>query len=110
MSGLIIYPELKSGDFDYDSILNGKNFETITGIPVKIDKIIRDITGEAVLAISGTMSLQGTRIRAVWNLSGQILEYRRFRNFLMPFKNWSVNMQLDEDMLQLVNIEKLDNK
>lgn len=65
MSGMIIYPELKNGDFDYDSIINGKNFETITGIPVKIDKIIRDITGEAVLAVSGTMYLQGTRIRAV---------------------------------------------
>lgn len=110
MSGMIIYPELKNGDFDYDSIINGKNFETITGIPVKIDKIIRDITGEAVLAVSGTMYLQGTRIRAVWNLSGQVLEYRRFRNFLMPFKKWSINMQLDEDMLQLVNVEKVDNK
>ena len=110
MSRLIIYPELEGVDFDYDSIINGKNFETVTGIPVKIDKIIRDITGETVLAVSGTMSLNGTRVRAIWNLGGQIIEYRRFRNFLMPFKNWSVNMQLDEDMFQLVKVEKLDKK
>lgn len=51
MCGIIICPKLKNGDF------KGKNFETITGIPVNIDKIIRDITGEKVLAVSGTMFL-----------------------------------------------------
>lgn len=110
MNRLIIYPESNNEEFDYNSILNKKNFETITGIPVKIDKIIRDITGETVLAVSGTMSLQGTKVRAVWDLNGKVIEYRRFRNFLMPFKNWEFVMEGNEDMLQLVNVEKLDNK
>ena len=110
MRRAFFYSELNEElEFDFNSLLNDKSFETISGIPVKIDKIIRDITGETVLAVSGVLIVLGTRVRAVWDLNGKVIEYNRIRNFLMPWKNWECKVG-DEDMLTLVRVEKLLNK
>lgn len=110
MKELLIFPESNQSEFDFNSLLKSKNIETVTGIPVKIDKIFRDITGETVLGVGGTMSVNGTKIRGIWNLSGSIIEYKRVRDFFMPFKNWSLTFDGNEDMFQLVSVEHVNNK
>lgn len=110
MKELLIYPESNQSEFDYESLLKNKKIETVTGIPVKIDKIFRDITGETVLAVGGTMSIRGAKVRGVWNLSGSIIEYKRIRDFLMPFKNWTLNFNGNEDMFQIVQVEHINNE
>lgn len=108
MNDVMIFPDLNQTEFDYNSLLKSKKIETVTGIPVKIDKIIRDITDTTVLAVGGTMVMQGTRVRAIWDLQGNVIEYKRMRNFLLPRNNWTLSINGNEDMLRLVSVENIN--
>lgn len=110
MKELMIFPDLNQTEFDYDNLLKSKKIETVTGIPVTIDKIIRDLTGTTVLAVGGTMVMRGTKVRAVWNLAGQIIEYKKMRRFLLPSNKWNIELDGNEDMLQIVSVENISRE
>lgn len=97
-------------EFDYNSLLKNPNIKTVSGIPVKIDRLFRDLTGETVVAVSGVLIAQGVKIRAVWNLSGEIFEYKRMRSFLLPKNNWKCAFEGNEDMLNIVMVEEINNE
>ena len=44
-------------------------------IPVKVDKILYDLTGETCIGISGTFIMKGVKIRGVWDSVGNILHF-----------------------------------
>ena len=74
MEGLLLFPEQPQGEFDFDTMLGDRNYATITGIKVNIDRIIRDITKTTVIGVSGTMYIRGVKIRGVWDMFGNIIQ------------------------------------
>jgi hypothetical protein len=69
---LMIFPDLNQEEFDFNSLVGNKQYGIMAGIPVKIDRIIRDITQTTVIAVSGTMVLKGVKMRGVWDMYGNI--------------------------------------
>lgn len=81
---LILFPEIGTQEFDFDTMLEDKSYQTICGCPVKIDKILRDTTKTTVLGISGTMIVRGVKIRGVWDCYGNIMECRKSLRLTAP--------------------------
>lgn len=111
-NGLMIFSEFTQQEFDFNSLIGNDHYQTITGLSVKIDRIIRDITATTVLAISGTMVLRGVKLRGVWDMYGNILEYKKTLNLLSP-KGYSFDKLFEgttEDLFRLVHMQKIGEK
>lgn len=80
---LMIFPENQE-EFNFDTLIKNNNYMTISGLRVKIDRIIKDITGTTTLAVSGTMVVRGVKIRAVWDMFGNIMEAKKVFSLFAP--------------------------
>lgn len=81
---LMIFKEADGKEFDFDSMIGRDGYATLSGTPVKIDRIIRDITQTTVIAISGTFVLKGVKVRGVWDMFGNIVEAKKILELLSP--------------------------
>lgn len=86
---LMLFKEINEKEFDFDSLIGEKGYALLSGIPVKIDRIIRDVTRTTVIAISGTFVLKGVKIRGVWDMFGNIVEVERMLTLLSPRSYYS---------------------
>lgn len=107
---LMLFPESNGKEFDFDSIIGDKSYSTIGGLPVDIDRIIRDVTKTTVLGISGTMIIRGVKVRGVWDVYGNIIECKSILSLFSP-KSLTVNINslfsgLPESIFRLVNLKK----
>mgnify|MGYP001778138534 CR=1 FL=1 len=108
---LALFREINQSEFDFNSLVGSKAYGTLCGIKVNIDRIIRDVTKTSVIAVSGTMVIQGVKIRGVWDPFGNIIECKKTLNLLSPKSFTScLDSMFDgvpESLFQLVNIEEL---
>ncbi len=109
---LMLFPELGAAEFDFDSMLGDKSYHTVCGLPVKIDRIMRDATKTTVLGISGTMIIRGVKIRGVWDCHGNIMECRKTLQLTSP-RCMLANINniftgTTASMFRLVSVEKLE--
>ncbi len=107
---LVFTKETKPFDFER---LKKTNASLIIGIPVKIDRIIYDITRTTVIAISGTFVLRGVKIRGNWDPMGNPLDIKRCLTLLSPLREnlTSIFKATDENLLKLVCVDELrDNQ
>lgn len=111
-SNLMIFQELNQEEFDFDSLLNNKDYTVLAGLPVKIDRIIRDITQTTVVAISGTMIMKGVKVRGVWDMYGNIVEFKKTLKLFTP-NGYDLNMLFSDttnEMFRLVHVQKIEKK
>lgn len=81
---LMLFPEIGTAEFNFDTMLGDKSYQTICGCPVRIDKILRDTTKTTVLGVSGTMVVRGVKIRGVWDCYGNIMECQKTLQLTSP--------------------------
>lgn len=81
---LMLFPEIRTAEFNFDTMLGDKSYQTICGCPVRIDKILRDTTKTTVLGVSGTMVVRGVKIRGVWDCYGNIMECQKTLQLTSP--------------------------
>lgn len=111
---LMLFPELSAQEFNFDSMLGDKSYQTVCGCPVKIDKIIRDTTKTTVLGISGTMVVRGVKIRGVWDCYGNVMECQKTLQLTSP-RCMLANINnifrgTTESMFRLVSVQSLIEK
>ena len=110
----MLFPELSTQEFDFNSMLGDKSYQTVCGCPVKIDKILRDTTKTTVLGISGTMVVRGVKIRGVWDCYGNIMECQKTLQLTSPhFMLANINnifRGTTESMFRLVSVQSLAEK
>lgn len=111
---LMLFPELGTVEFDFNSMLGDKSYHTICGCPVKIDKILRDTTKTTVLGVSGTMIVRGVKIRGVWDCYGNIMECQKTLQLTSP-RCMLANIDnifrgTTESMFRLVSVATLEQK
>lgn len=111
---LMLFPELSAQEFNFDSMLGDKSYQTVCGCPVKIDKIIRDTTKTTVLGISGTMVVRGVKIRGVWDCYGNVMECQKTLQLTSP-RCMLANINnifrgTTESMFRLVSVQSLAEK
>lgn len=111
---LMLFPELSAQEFNFDSMLGDKSYQTVCGCPVKIDKIIRDTTKTTVLGISGTMIVRGVKIRGVWDCYGNVMECQKTLQLISP-RCMLANINnifrgTTESMFRLVSVQSLAEK
>lgn len=105
----VILPDVVFNEFDFSEMIGSDKYETVTGLKVHIDKILKDVTGTTVLGIGGTLVVRGIRIRIVWDPMGNVLEYKRITSLLSPFRKFDLHSLFAEattDMFRLVLIQK----
>lgn len=111
INNLALFPELGTAEFDFNTMLGDKSYHTVCGLPVKVDKILRDTTKTTVLGISGTMIVRGVKIRGVWDCYGNIMECQKTLQLTSPrclLANInSIFSNTTESMFRLVSVEKL---
>lgn len=112
IDNLMIFPELNQEEFDYNILINNKDYATISGLPVKVDRIIRDITQTTVIAISGTMILRGVKVRGVWNMYGDIVEFKRIFKLFTPrgYELEALFSDTNSEIFKLVHVQNLENR
>lgn len=107
---LMLFPVSSQQEFDFDTMVGDKSYATIVGIPVKIDRIIRDVTKTTVVGISGTMVLRGVKVRGLWDMYGNIVKCRELMSLFTPkslFANINTLFEgTSSDMFRLVSIEE----
>lgn len=105
----VILPDLVFDEFDFSSMLGSNEYETVTGLTVRIDKILKDVTDTTVLGIGGTLVVRGIRIRIVWDPMGNVLEYKRIASLLSPSRKLDLSslfVEATTDMFRLVKVKK----
>lgn len=110
-NNLMLFPCEDSSEFNWDSMLTSKSYHTICGIPVKIDRVVRDLTGTTVLGVSGTLVVRGVKLRGMWDSLGNIVEFKKGLQLSSP-KNMLTNIEnifsgTQESMFRLVNMRQL---
>lgn len=108
----MLFPELGAAEFNFNAMLGDKSYHTICGLPVRIDRIIRDATKTTVIGISGTMVIRGVRIRGVWDCYGNIMECRKTLRLTSP-RCMLANIDnifsgTTESMFRLVSVKRLE--
>ena len=68
---------VKTKPFDFNLLTKNKNIQTIMNVPVKIDKVLYDLTGETAIGVSGTFIMKGVKVRGVWDSLGNILNFEK---------------------------------
>ena len=113
-NGIMLFPEFNNIEFDFDSLIDNPNYQTVCGLNVRIDKIMRDLTGTTVVGVSGTMVLKGVRVRGVWDMYGNILEGKKMVSLFCPK---SIMQSVDnlfngttQAMMRLVKVQLLEKK
>ncbi len=107
----IITPDMHSEEFDFNSLIDSDNYETVTGLKVTIDKILKDITGTTVLGIGGTLVVRGVRLRIVWDPLGNVLEYKRITKLFSPCEKFTLQNLFEgatTDMFRLVSVQRIE--
>lgn len=94
-------------------MLKSNNYRCFFGGKVKIDRIIRDLSQETVIGVSGIINIRGVKMRGYWDCFGNIMEFRSIFIFTRP-KSWIVNMDdifkgTSKDMFRLVHVEEIEN-
>lgn len=110
---LMIFPEINQVEFDFNKLVGSKEYKTISGISVNIDRIIRDLTQTTVIAISGTMIIRGIKVRAVWDMYGNIISCKESLSIFSP-KKYTVNLEnlfagISKDIFKLVHVQALSD-
>lgn len=110
----MLFPELSTQEFDFNTMLGDKSYQTICGCPVKVDKILRDTTKTTVLGVSGTMVVRGVKIRGVWDCYGNIMECHKTLQLTSP-RCMLANIDnifrgTTESMFRLVSVQSLAEK
>lgn len=105
-SNLMIFRE-EDTEFDFNSIKSSDKYQIMAGVSVKIDRILRNITGETVVGVSGTMVLRGVKLRCVWDYLGNIVEVKRMFRL---FSNKECDLQIITETIDtsLFNLVKVD--
>ncbi len=113
-NNLMLFPEIGTAEFDFNSMLGDKSYQTVCGCPVKVDKILRDTTKTTVLGVSGTMIVRGVKIRGVWDCYGNIMECQKSLQLTSPrsmFANINnIFSNTTESMFRLVSVQSLVEK
>lgn len=107
----IISSDIIFEEFDFNKLIKSDNYETVTGLKVTIDKILKDVTGTTVLGIGGTLVVRGIRLRIVWDPMGNVLEYKRIARILSPFRAFTLQNIFEgatSDMFRLVNVQRIE--
>lgn len=108
---LMLFPEMGTAEFDFNTMFGDKSYHTVCGLPVKVDKILRDTTKTTVLGISGTMVVRGVKIRGVWDCYGNIMECQKTLQLTSPrcllANIHNIFSGTTESMFRLVSVEKL---
>lgn len=111
---LMLFPVSTQPEFDFDTMIGDKSYATISGIPVKVDRIIKDVTKTSVLGISGTMVLRGVKVRGLWDMYGNIVKCKEIMSLFTPKSLYTNINALFEgttaDIFRLVSIQELENK
>ena len=97
--------------FDFND-LKGKELSLFIGIPVKVDKIIYDLTGREAIGVSGTFVTKGIKTRGVWDLLGNIVNLKNNRLFQFGWEKEFMQIYngIDVNMLKLVSIKFHNNE
>lgn len=111
---LMLFPDHSAQEFDFDSMIGDASYTTMGGIPVNIDRIMRDVTKTTVLAISGTMIVRGVKIRGVWDIYGNIMECKSILSLFTP-KSLFISIDTlfqgtSEKVFQLVSVKKINQE
>lgn len=103
---LLFFPENNQKEFDFNTLLGNKDYATISGISVSIDRIIRDITQTTVIALSGTVIIKGVKMRGVWDVYGNIIEFKQIFSLFIPKKCdvRSLFIGYNKEIFRLVNV------
>ena len=111
---MMLFPELRREEFDFDSMIGDKSYATLSGIPVRIDRVMRDLTKTTVVAVSGVMTLRGVKVRGVWDMYGNIVRCKQMLSLFVPKSLFTSVDSLFEgttsDMFQLVSVERRDER
>lgn len=110
-NNVMLFPASDEREFDFNTMIGDKNYTTLAGVPVKIDRILRDVTKTTVVGISGTMIIRGVKVRGVWDMYGNIVRCKEILSLFVP-KTLFVNINslfagTTDDMFRLVNIQSL---
>lgn len=109
---MMLFPVSRREEFDFDTMIGDKSYATISGIPVRIDRVVRDLTKTTVVAVSGTMTLRGVKVRGVWDMYGNIVRYKTIMSLFVPKSLLTSVDSLFEgttaDVFQLVSVERHD--
>lgn len=111
-SNLMIFPELSQEEFDFNSLLDNKDYAVLAGLPVKIDRVVRDITQTTVIAVSGTMIMRGVKVRGVWDMCGNIVEFKCVFRLFTP-KGCDLDILFSDtssEIFRLVHVQKIEKK
>lgn len=111
---LMLFPVSSQQGFDFDTMIGDKSYATIAGVPVKVDRIIKDITKTSVLGISGTMIIRGVKVRGLWDMYGNIVKCKEIMSLFTPkslFTNINTLFEgTTADIFRLVSVQELENK
>lgn len=114
MNNFFTVAENSGSEFNFKSLIKNKYCAIVAGaIPVKVDKVIYDLTGETPLAVSGTLTINGVKMRGNWDALGNILDFRKsFQLFTPQSYSKSVQMLADmpETMFRLVQIKDVKSE
>ena len=91
IQNISLFSETTQVEFDYAALVKNNSYATISGLKVNIDKIYRDVTQTTVLAISGTMVINGVKVRGVWDPNGNIIEFKKMLQLFTP-KAWMCDL------------------
>ena len=96
--------------FDFGN-LKGKELSLFIGIPVKIDKVIYDLTGREAMGVSGTFVTRGVKTRGVWDLLGNIVNLKNNSIFQFGWEKGftAIYSGIDVSMLKLVSTKKFQD-
>lgn len=95
--------------FNFKSLVKPNSVQTVMNIPVKIDKVLYDLTGETVVGVTGTFVVKGIKIRGCWDPCGNILHFRK-TGILFGWQKIFDNLfaGCSNDMFQLVVTKNIE--
>ena len=76
-NNILLWKESIDKTFDFETLIKSPRVQTIMGIPVVLDKILYDLTGETVIGATGTFVLRGIKVRGVWDSLGNVLHFKK---------------------------------
>lgn len=97
--------------FDFTSMLGDESYYTASGLPVTIDRVLRDVTKTTVLGVSGTMIVNGDKVRCAWDCYGNIIEFKKVQQITHLgctfFETDGASYDTSKSMFRLVSVESL---
>lgn len=97
--------------FDFHTLKKNPKVQTVMNIPVKVDKVLFDLTGETCVGVSGTFVMKGIRVRGIWDTCGNILHFKK-TGILFNWKDTfdKIFCECNESMFQLVTFKEIENE